>query len=86
LANTAQARKRARQAEKHRQHNAAQRSAMRTSVKNVEKAVNAGDKEAAIEAYKVAVPSLDRTANRGLIHKNKAARQKKRLNMQIKAL
>ena len=86
MANTAQARKRARQAEKHRQHNAAQRSAMRTHVKKVEKAINAGNKEAAIDAYKIAVPSIDRTANRGLIHKNKAARQKRRLNMQIKAL
>jgi len=86
LANTAQARKRARQAEKHRQHNAAQRSAMRTHVKTVEKAVIAGDKEAATEAFKTAAPAIDRTANRGLIHKNKAARQKSRLNTQIKAL
>ena len=86
MANTAQARKRARQAEKHRQHNAAQRSAMRTRVKSVEKAVIAGDKEAATAAFKTAAPAIDRTANRGLIHKNKAARKKRRLNLQIKAL
>jgi len=86
LANTAQARKRARQAEKHRQHNASRRSMMRTYVKNVVKAVAAGDKEAATEAYKQAVPVIDRTANMDLIHKNKAARHKSRLNAQIKAM
>ncbi len=86
MANTLQARKRARQAEKHRQHNSAQRSAMRTTVKNVVKAIDAGNKEAATEAYKLAVPVLDRAANRGLIHKNKAARHKSRLNTQIQTL
>lgn len=86
MANTAQARKRARQAEKHRQHNASRRSMMRTYVKNVVKAVAAGDKEAATEAYKQAVPVIDRTANMDLIHKNKAARHKSRLNAQIKAM
>ncbi len=86
MANTVQARKRARQAEKHRQHNSAQRSAMRTKVKNVVKAIVAGNKEAAVEAYKQAVPVLDRAANNGLIHKNKAARHKSRLNTQIKSL
>jgi small subunit ribosomal protein S20 len=86
LANTAQARKRARQAEKHRQHNASRRSMMRTHVKNVEKALGAGDKEGATEAYKKAVPVIDQTANQGLIHKNKAARHKSRLNAQIKSL
>jgi len=86
LANTAQARKRARQAEKHRQHNASRRSTMRTYVKNVVKAIAAGDKEAATEAYKQAVPMIDRTADMDLIHKNKAARHKSRLNAQIKAM
>ncbi|MCP3870976.1 MAG: 30S ribosomal protein S20 [Gammaproteobacteria bacterium] len=86
MANSAQARKRARQAEKHRQNNASHRSAMRTLVKNVEKAVQAGDKEAATAAYKTAVPTIDRTANQGLIHKNKAARHKSRLNTQIKSM
>ncbi|MES9965786.1 MAG: 30S ribosomal protein S20 [Sedimenticola sp.] len=86
MANSAQARKRARQAEKHRQHNASRRSMMRTHLKNVVKAIGAGDKEAASEAFKQAVPVIDRTANQGLIHKNKAARHKSRLNAQIKAL
>ena len=86
MANSAQARKRARQAEKHRQHNASRRSMMRTYVKNVVKAIAAGDKEAATEAYKQAIPVIDRTANMDLIHKNKAARHKSRLNAQIKAM
>lgn len=86
MANSAQARKRARQAEDHRQHNASRRSMMRTYVKNVVKAIGAGNKEDAAEAFKQAVPVIDRAANNGLIHKNKAARHKSRLNAQIKAL
>lgn len=86
MANSAQARKRAHQAEKNRQHNAARRSYMRTQLKKVLKALSAGDKEAAQEAYKHASPALDRMANKGLIHKNKAARHKSRLNARIKAL
>ncbi|HEB95700.1 MAG TPA: 30S ribosomal protein S20 [Sedimenticola thiotaurini] len=86
MANSAQARKRARQAEKHRQHNASRRSMMRTYVKNVVKAIAAGDREAATEAYRKAVPVIDRIAGQGLIHKNKAARHKSRLNAQIKAM
>jgi small subunit ribosomal protein S20 len=86
LANSAQARKRARQAEKRRQHNASRRSAMRTEVKKVINAIAAGDKSGAEAAFKAAAPVLDRAANQGLIHKNKAARHKSRLNAQIKAL
>lgn len=86
MANSAQARKRARQAEKHRQANAAYRSMMRTEVKKVIKAIQAGDKEAATNAYKAAVPVIDSSANKGLIHKNKAARHKSRLNTQIRAM
>jgi len=86
LANSAQARKRARQAEKHRQNNASRRSMMRTQVKNVVKAIETGDKAAAADAYKQAVPVIDSTVNQGLVHKNKAARHKSRLNTQIKAL
>jgi small subunit ribosomal protein S20 len=86
LANSVQARKRARQAEKHRQHNASRKSAMRTKVKGVIAAIEAGKKEEATEAFKQAVPVIDRAANQGLIHKNKAARHKSRLNAQIKAL
>jgi small subunit ribosomal protein S20 len=86
LANSAQARKRARQAEKHRQQNASRRSAMRTYLKKVLKAIASGDKAAATEAYKAAVPYIDRAANKGLIHANKAARHKSRLNAHIKAM
>ena len=86
MANSAQARKRARQAEDNRQHNASRRSAMRTSIKKVQKAVAAGDKEGASAAYKVAVPAIDSAANKGLVHKNKASRTKSRLNASIKAL
>ncbi|ACL74279.1 30S ribosomal protein S20 [Thioalkalivibrio sulfidiphilus] len=86
MANIASARKRARQAEKNRQHNMALRSRFRTSVKKVLKAVVAGDKEAAQAALKAAVPVIDGTVNKGLIHKNKAARHKSRLNARVKAM
>ncbi|MXX99084.1 MAG: 30S ribosomal protein S20 [Gammaproteobacteria bacterium] len=80
MANSASARKRIRQAERHRQHNVALRSRLRTAIKNVIKAVNANDKELAKEAYKKAVPLLDSSVNKNLIHRNKAARHKSRLN------
>jgi len=86
VANSPQARKRARQAEKRRKHNASRRSMMRTYIKKVVRAIEAGDREAAMEAYKAAVPVIDRMANKGLIHKNKAARHKSRLNAHIKAM
>ena len=86
MANSPQAKKRARQAETHRQRNAGQRSMMRTYVKNVLKAVSDGDKTAAEAAYKLAAPALDRMAGKGLIHKNKAARHKSRLNHSIRAM
>lgn len=86
MANSAQAKKRARQAEKHREHNTAQRSAMRTFVKKVLKAIGSGDKAGAEAAYKQAVPMVDKMAGKGLIHKNKAARYKSRLNSRIRAL
>ena len=86
MANSPQARKRARQAEKHRQRNAAQRSTLRTAIKKVLKALRAGDKTAADAAYKAAVPAIDRAAGKGLIHANKAARHKSRLNARLKAV
>lgn len=86
MANTAQAKKRARQAEKHREQNAAQRSEMRTFVKKVVKAIAAGDKAQAEAAYKQAVPAVDKMVGKGLIHKNKAARHKSRLNARIRAM
>ncbi len=86
MANSPSARKRARQAEKRRQHNKSRRSMMRTQIKNVIKAIESGDKQAAEQAYKSAVPVIDRMATKGLIHQNKAARHKSRLNDQIRKL
>lgn len=86
MANSPQAAKRARQAEKHRQRNASARSMMRTHIKKVIKAIEAGDKDGAAAAYQAAAPVIDRMANKGLIHVNKAARHKSRLNVRIKAL
>ncbi|MCA1804233.1 MAG: 30S ribosomal protein S20 [Xanthomonadaceae bacterium] len=86
MANSAQARKRARQAEKHRQQNAGQRSLLRTRIKNVMKAAATGEAGSAQEAYKAAVPVIDAMAGKGLIHKNKAARHKSRLNQRLRSL
>jgi len=86
LANIASAKKRARQTAERRRHNQARRSMMRTQLKRVAQAIEAGDKAKAEVAYHEAVPVLDRFATRGLIHKNKAARHKSRLAKQIKAL
>lgn len=86
MANTAQAKKRARQAEKSRIRNAGQRSNLRTFIKKILAAVNAGDKEKAQAAFQTAVPIIDSAANKGLIHKNKAARSKSRLNAKIRGL
>lgn len=86
MANSAQARKRTRQAARRRAHNAALRSAARTAIKKTLKAVSQGDREAALAVYRQAVPVIDRMAGKGLMHKNKAARHKSRLNARIKAL
>ena len=86
MANIKSARKRARQAEKTRMHNMGLRSMMRTKVKNVVKACDAGNHEAAVAAYKDAVPVIDSMINKGIVTKNKAARHKSRLNKRIKAL
>lgn len=86
MANTKQSKKRAKQAEKHRQHNASLRSMMRTYIKNVQKAVATGDKAGADAAYKAAVPVIDRMADKGIIQKNKAARHKSRLNGHVRAM
>ncbi|WP_019557664.1 30S ribosomal protein S20 [Thiomicrorhabdus arctica] len=86
MANTAQATKRARIAEKTRILNVAQRSHMRTVVKKVLVAVAAGDKEAANTAFRAAQSKLDGLARKGIITKNKAARSKSRINARIKAM
>jgi small subunit ribosomal protein S20 len=86
LANSVQAKKRARQNEKRRQHNASLRSMVRTYLKKVDAAIASGDQANAQEAYTAAVPVIDRMADKGIIHKNKAARHKSRLNTKVKAL
>ena len=86
MANSPQARKRARQNDKRREHNAPLRSRMRTTVKNVRKAIASGEKEQAQEAYKVAVPMLDKMTGRGIIASNTAARYKSRMNAAIKSM
>lgn len=86
MANIVSARKRARQAEKRRSGNASKRSMMRTHIKRVVSAVAAGDKETAQTAYVAAVPVIDKMVTKGIIHKNKAARHKSRLNASIRAL
>ena len=86
MASSAQARKRARQSVKHRAHNASLRTAFRSAVKKVLKAVAAGDKAAAEEVYRQSVKVIDRIADKGVFHKNKAARHKSRLAAKVKAL
>lgn len=86
MANTAQAKKRARQAETHRERNAAQRSWLRSEIKKVREAVAGGDKAAARSALQEAASVIDRMARKGLIHKNAAARYKSGLNVHIRAL
>ncbi|MDO4700859.1 MAG: 30S ribosomal protein S20 [Moraxella sp.] len=86
MANSAQARKRARQNVKRRAQNASQRSMVRTYIKRVVAAINTKSYELATEAYNKAVPVIDRMADKGIIHKNKAARHKSRLNKAVKAL
>lgn len=86
MANIKSAKKRARQAEKRRRHNAGLRSMVRTYIKKVVLAVEAGNKENAQKAYQEAVPVIDRMVSKGIIHKNKAARHKSRLSDHIKAM
>jgi|TARA_R110000772_G_scaffold146645_3_gene256864 small subunit ribosomal protein S20 len=86
VANSPQAKKRARQAEKSRTHNASLRSMVRTYLKKVLVAIASGDQDAAKTAYVSAVSVIDRMADKGILHKNKAARHKSRLNSKIKAM
>ena len=86
MANTAQARKRARQADARNKHNASIRSMMRTSIKRVRQAIEAGDQAAANEVFSKTSSIIDRVADKNIIHKNKAARHKSRLSAAIKAM
>ncbi len=86
MANTIQARKRARQAVAARAQNMAQRSELRTAIKKVSAAVQAGDKAAAATVFQASMSVIDRIADKNIIHKNKAARHKSRLSHAIKAM
>ena len=84
MANTAQARKRARQAVKLNAHNSSLRSRLRTAIKS--KAVDTGDKAAAAKVFLAAQSTIDQIADKKIIHKNTASRQKSRLSAAIKAM
>ncbi len=86
MANSSQARKRARQAVARNKHNASIRSMLRTSIKRVRQAIDAGDKAAANEVFRKTTSIIDRVADKNIIHKNKAARHKSRLSAAIKAI
>jgi small subunit ribosomal protein S20 len=86
LANTKQAKKRVRQAEKHRAHNASMRSMLRTYIKKVTAAIAGGDAKAALSSLQEATPIIDRMVSKGIIHKNKASRHKSRLTAHVKKM
>ena len=86
MANSRQAAKRARQSEKRRANNRWQKSRMFTAIKNVLKAIEQKNREEATNAYQSASSLIDKLAGRGIIHQNKAARHKSRLNAHIKEL
>jgi small subunit ribosomal protein S20 len=86
VANSKQSAKRAKQAERRRQHNVALRSRMRTAIKAVLSAMREGDAEKAATLYKDAVPKIDTMVNKGLVHKNKASRTKSRLNARLRGI
>lgn len=86
MANSAQARKRARQSEKRRKHNASLRSALRSAIKSVRKAIEAGNAADAQAVFRTATSLVDRIADKKIVHKNAASRYKSRLAHRVKAL
>lgn len=86
MANTAQARKRARQAEIRRQQNAGLHSELRTAVKKIRKAIKAGDKAAARTAFSESQSTIDSITGKGVVHRNATSRTKSRLAAAIKAM
>lgn len=86
MANTPQAKKRARQNEKRFQINKARRSRIRTYLRKVEEAIESGDKDASVAALKAAQPELMRGVTKGVFHKNTASRKMSRLSARVKAL
>ena len=86
MANIKSAIKRNKQNEKRRLRNRVYRGRARTFVQKAQLAINAGDKEKASEAVRVAVSSLDKAAEKGIIHKNNASRRKSRLMQKLSAM
>ena len=86
MANSAQARKRARQAIKKRIHNVSLRSKLRTAIKSIRKTIQSGDKANAQVAFNTSIGIVDSIASKGIIHKNKAASYKSRLSIAIKSM
>ncbi|MFK7745987.1 MAG: 30S ribosomal protein S20 [Roseobacter sp.] len=86
MANSPQAKKRARQNEARFQINKARRSRIRTFLRKVEEAIASGDKEAATAALRAAQPELMRGVTKGVFHKNTAARKVSRLSARVKAI
>ena len=86
MANTPQAKKRARQNEARFAINKARRSRIRTFVKKVEEAITSGDKDAATTALRACQPELMRGVTKGVFHKNTVARKMSRLSARVKAI
>lgn len=86
MANSVQARKRARQASEQRDHNMSLRSTLRTAIRKVRKAIDAGDKVEAQTVFQASMSVIDRVADKKIVHKNKASRHKSRLSSAIKAM
>ncbi|MBA4143204.1 MAG: 30S ribosomal protein S20 [Nitrosospira sp.] len=86
MANSAQARKRARQNISQRDRNMSLRSELRTAIKHVRKAIDSTDKSIAQAAFQASIATIDSIADKGIIHKNKAARHKSRLSAAIRTM
>ncbi|MDE0862767.1 MAG: 30S ribosomal protein S20 [Rubripirellula sp.] len=86
MPNTASAKKRLRQNSKLRIHNRAAKSNMRSQIRRVREAVEAGDSELAQTEFKTAQKKIDRAASKNLIHRNAAARTKSRLVALLKSV
>jgi len=86
MANIKSAKKRIKVNEKKRMTNKINKSELRTSIKNLELAISEGKKEEAIELNKIVIKRLDSSVNKGIIHKNKAARDKSRLTKKVNAM
>jgi small subunit ribosomal protein S20 len=86
MANTSSAKKAARKAVRRTEINKARKTRARTAVRKAEEAIASGDKAAAAAALKAAEPELMRAAQKGVVHKNAAARKVSRLTARLKAL